>query len=204
MSLAKEFFLSELPPLIAEAKAKLGDKLPKLSYELEFEIDGEGMYSVLVKNGDAVVRRGGAANPLVAVVLAPVTFDQGLVQLVRPRLKQLAGLDLDKAQADADRELAKQLGGRKPVAPEAALAAVKALPLRVVVEVTGATAEHKLELRTAGAEEDDPTVTVTVSEADVEAMAAGQVAVQEAFKQGRLKMKGAVTTVMALLSRLFV
>lgn len=203
---AKDFFLTELPPIIADMKKALGDRVPKISYDVEFEIDGEGMYSVQVKSGEATVRRGGAANPIVAMQFAKQTWEEALTKIVRPRLKQLATLDPTKAESEAQKEMARQLGGRKPVAPEKALAAVQALPLRVVLDVTGATAAggHKFEVRLAGAEEDDPTVTVSISEADLDAVLKGAVTAQDAFKTGKLKMKGGVTTAMALLSRLFV
>ena len=199
---AKEFFLTELPPIIADMKKALGDRVPKVSYDVEFEIDGEGMYAVVVKAGDAQVRRGGAPNPIAALSFAKETWDEALAKIVRPRLKQMATLDPLKAEGEAQRELARQLGGRKPVAPEKALEAVKSLPLRVVLDVTGS--KHKFELRLAGAEEDDPTVTVSISEADLDAVVNAKITAQDAFKQGKLKMKGAVTTAMALLSRLFV
>ncbi len=121
---------------------------------------------------------------------------------MRPRLKQAANLDLAKAESEAQKELLRQLGGRKPAAPEAMLKAVQSLPMRVVLNVDGS--DHKFELRLAGAEEDDPTVTVSLSEPDLEAVIGGKVTAQDAFKQGKIKMKGAVTTAMALLSRLFV
>lgn len=199
---AKEFFLTELPPIIADMKKAMGDRVPKISYDIEFEIDGEGMYSVQVKAGDATVRRGGAADPLVAMSFAKQTWEEALSKIVRPRLKQLASLDPAKAEGEAQKELARQLGGRKPVAPEKALEAVKALPLRVVLEVQGSS--HKFEVRIAGAEEDDPTVNVSIAEADLEAVLNAKITAQEAFKTGKLKMKGGVTTAMALLSRLFV
>ncbi len=199
---AKDFFLTELPTIIADMKKALGDRVPKISYDVEFEIEGEGMYSVQVKAGDATVRRGGAASPIAALQFAKPTWDEALEKIVRPRLKQAATLDLAKAESEAQKELLRQLGGRKPAAPEVMLKAVQSLPMRVVLTVDGSS--HKFELRLAGAEEDDPTVTVSVSEPDLEAVISGKVTAQDAFKQGKIKMKGSVTTAMALLSRLFV
>jgi putative sterol carrier protein len=189
---AKDFFLTELPKHLETIEKTFGAKIPKVDYDVEFEIDGEGMYSIAVKNGHATTRRGGAADPLFALKFAKQTWEESLDKIVRPRLSKLD---------EAEKEIAKQLGGRKPVAPETILAAVKALPLRVELQVSGTS--HSFELRTAGAEEDDPTITVSVAESDLDAMIAGTVSVQDAFKQGKLKAKGAVTTAMALLSRVF-
>jgi hypothetical protein len=198
---AKDFFLTELPPHLAMIEKTLGDRVPKVSYDVELEIEGDGMYSIAVKAGHATTRRGGVADPLVAMKFAKATWDDSLAKIIRPRIEKLAKMDPMAAESEATRELEKQLGGRKPAAPETMLAAIKALPLRVELQITGTA--HQFELRTAGAEEDDPTVTITVSEADLDAMIKGSVNVQEAFKQGKLKAKGAVTTVMALVSRLF-
>lgn len=198
----KDFFLTELPTIIADMKKALGDRAPKISYDVEFEIEGEGMYSVQVKAGDAVVRRGGAASPIAALQFAKPTWDEALEKIVRPRLAQAANSDLAKAQGEAQKEMLRQLGGRKPAAADVMLKAVQSLPMRVVLNVEGS--EHKFELRLAGAEEDDPTVTVTLAQADLEAVVGGKITAQDAFKQGKIKMKGSVTTAMALLSRLFV
>ncbi len=198
---AKEFFLEELPVHIAEMKRVLGDRVPKIDYDVEFEIDGEGMYAVVVKGGDASVRRGGAPDPLVAMRFAKATWDEALTRVIRPRMKKLAGVDPSAAEAFATKELARQLGGRKPAPPEQVAAAIKALPLRLLLEVPGTS--HRFELQLAGAEEDDPTVTLTVAEPDIDGILSGSVSVQDAFKDGKLKLKGAVTTTMALLSRVF-
>jgi putative sterol carrier protein len=194
---AKAFFLDELPAIIAEIERAVGDKAPKVNADLEFDVDGEGMYSVSIKNGKASVRRGGAAEPVVAMKFAKATWDEALAKIVRP---QLAAFQKGGSSA-AEAEAKKHLGGRSPVSPEQALAAVKALPLRVLLEVSGTA--HKFELALAGAEEDDPTVTVSASEPDIEAVLSGALSPQEAFKTGKIKAKGAVATVMALMSRLF-
>jgi hypothetical protein len=204
---AKDFFLTELPPIIAEIKQAMGDRIPKISYDVEFEIDGEGMYSVQVKNGEATVRRGGAASPIVAMRFAKHTWEEALTKIIRPRLKYLASLDPKKAESEAFQEMQRQLAGRKPVPPHKALEAIASLPLRVVLEITaagGAGTPHEFECKLAGAEEDDPTVTVSIAERDMDDVLCAKLTAQEAFKTGKLKMKGSVTTAMALLSRLFV
>lgn len=200
---SKEFFATEAPKMIAAAKEKLGSKAPKVTCDIEFEITGEGMYTLSIKNGDAAIRRGGAASPLVALKLSPLSFSEGLQKLVFPRYQQFLGLDLAQAESFAAAEMQKQFQGRKPVAPEKAIAEAQKLPMRVVVEVQPKGAYH-LELAVAGAEDDDPTVTITVSQPDAEALITGQLSPVEAFKTGRIKMAGQVSTGMALLSRLFI
>jgi hypothetical protein len=200
---AKDFFLTELPPLIAQWKEQLGPAAPKASFDVELEVEGEGMFSVVTKNGDATVRRGGVASPIVSLSFAQKTWDDALVRIIRPRLKQLAALDVKTLEAHGNAEMAKQFGGRKPVALEQALAAVKALPLRVVLAIEPAGG-HKFEARFAGAEEDDPTITVQVAESDLEAIFSGALPPPQAFQQGKLKLKGAVSVAMALLARIFV
>jgi hypothetical protein len=200
---AKDFFMTELPPLIAEWKARLGERVPKASYDVEFEIEGEGMFTVVVKNGDATVRRGGSATPLASMTFAKATWNDALENVIRPRLKQLAGLDLTAAEAHAQRELHRYTGGRTPVAPEKAIAAIAKTPLRVVLDLEP-KGDHKYELRTAGAEEDDPTLTVGVREDDLRALLAGELNPQQAMQQGKIRIKGAMSDGMALISRLFV
>lgn len=200
---AKEFFMTELPPLLQQWKDTLGAAAPKATFDVEFEVEGEGMFSIVTKNGDATVRRGGTAAPIVAIMFAKKTWEDALERVIRPRLKELAATDVAALQARGQAEMAKQLGGRKPVALDKALAAAKSLPLRVALEISPAGG-HKLELRLAGAEEDDPTVTVQVAESDLEAIFAGTLPPPQAFKEGKIKMKGSVSTAMALLARVFV
>jgi hypothetical protein len=59
---AQDFFLQELPGHIAEMKRVLGERVPKVSYDIEFDIEGEGMYSVVVQAGDATVRAAALPN----------------------------------------------------------------------------------------------------------------------------------------------
>ncbi len=200
---AKDFFLTELPPLLAEWKEKLGARAPKVSFDVEFDVEGEGMFTVATKDGTASVRRGGAANPIVSMRFAKKTWDESLERIIRPRFKLLHETDAATLEAKGAAEMKKQLGGRTPVTPEQMLAAIKALPLRVTLDVQPANGQ-RFELATAGAEEDDPTVTVTAAEADIQAMFSGELPPPVAFQQGKVKMKGAVPTAMALISRLFV
>ena len=205
---AKDFFLTELPPLIAEIKGKIGDRLPKMSYDIEFEIEGEGMYSVVVKNGEASVRRGGVAQPLLSLQFAKATFDEALREVIRPRLSELASIDIGRAEAAAQKGMASLLQGRAPVALAEMLKHLKAMPLRLRLEVEPLegkpTEAHRFELRTAGAEDDDPTIVLQLKREDLDALLSGKLAVQDAFKQQKLRVTGAVSSGMALLSRLFV
>ena len=203
MTSAKEFFANEAPQMLAAVKQKLGNKAPKVSCDIEIEVEGEGMFSIAIKNGDATVRRGGAANPVLALKLAPVTFADGLSKLVKPRSEHFVKIDLDKAEAVAQAEMKKQLAGRTPVAPEKALQVAQQLPMRIVLELQP-RGDHRCEALIGGAEEDDPTVTVMAAQVDVDAIFAGQLNPVEAFKTGKIKMSGQVSTGMALLSRLFV
>jgi len=195
--------MTELPPLLQQWKEKLGARAPQSTFDVEFEVEGDGMFSIVTKNGDATVRRGGVATPIVALSFAKKTWDDALERVIRPRLKHLATLDVSVLQAQGDAEMAKQFAGRKPVPLDKAIAAVKGLPLRMVLEISPAGG-HKFEARLAGAEEDDPTVTVQVSENDLEAIFAGTLPPPQAFKEGKIKLKGSVSTAMALLARLFV
>ena len=68
---------------------------------------------------------------------------------------------------------------------------------------TGAQAGAQISAQ-AGAEEGDPTVSVQVAESDLDAIFAGTLPPPQAFKEGKIKLKGSVSTAMALLARVFI
>lgn len=205
---AKEFFATEAPKMIAAVKEKLGSRAPKVTCDVEFDIAGEGMFTLAIKGGEATIRRGGAANPALSLKLSALSFREGLNRMVLPRYRQFLTLDIAQAETFLFAELAKNMPGKKPVTPEKALQEIQKLPMRLVLNVTppfaNGNGDYVCECAIGGAEEDDPEVVLQVAEADALLLLSGGLDPKQAFAAGRAKVTGQVATAMALISRLLV
>jgi hypothetical protein len=81
------------------------------------------------------------------------------------------------------------------------LAAIKALPLRVLPRFR---ARHTASsFSSPGPKRIDPTITVTVGQSDIEALLGGSLSAHGRLQAGQTQVERAVTTVMALLGRMF-
>jgi len=198
---AKDFFLHELPQAIEQAK-KL-HSLPRVTFNVEFAIEDEGVFALVVMDGEMKVRRGGVANPLVAMQFTKETWDEILDKMLRPQLLRWLNLSPDNISQATENEFKHHLHHYRPVAWDQAIAAIKTLPLRLTAEMIPSS-NSKFELRLGGADEDDSTVVVQITASDYEPILRGQLPLRQAFSEGKIKLKGSTSALMALLSRLFV
>lgn len=201
---AKELFLTELPRLIADIQAKNAPAaadfskahLSQIHCDVECQVEGQGMYTLSIKGDQAPqVRRGGAANPLLTLTLSTQAWQhsQRVIGKVMQALYRLLSSQGGAAVSMMNRTL-------RPAGD--IIAALASAPLLLRFEILSGDFAALSTLAIAGAEEGSPSVTLTLQEEDFLALLEGRLSPQAAAQEKRLKISGAMTTGMSLLSKL--